>query len=717
MKPELEIPLLRKLLKQTTAAYEEKLAAFEDTQRALRASETRLSTILDTIDAYVYMKDRAGCYLYVNEITRKLWGVSNEEVIGHSDDAFFDAATSERIRVNDNLVLLEGQTVHREERNRVHGSDETRIYLSTKAPLYDADGNVEALLGVSTDITDRVHAEEQLRLAAQVYDSSGQAIIVTDADNRILATNPAFTTITGYASDEVLGQASTWFDASIEPGGFYAGLTHRLAENGSWNGEIRHRVKNDEIRTLQTTVNAVRNQDGRIEKHVVMYLDITDKKRSEEALWHQANYDELTGLPNRRLFFELLDRQIRTARRTKGTFALMFLDLDHFKEVNDTLGHHTGDELLKVTARRIHESVRETDIVARLGGDEFVVVLADTHSEFNVRRAAGSILETLRQPFQINDHTIYSSSSVGITLFPNDAEDAEGLLKNADQAMYASKQDGRSRYNYYQTDMQATAQRRMELGNELRLAIKRSQFSVVYQPIFNLATGKPEQAEALLRWVHPKLGDIPPNRFIPLAEEMGLIREIGQWVFDTVIERLHRWRRDFDPQFRININKSPIEFRDNMDCPSRCLDHLSAQRIPADSLVVEITEGLLLNLDQHVSLNLLTIQQAGVKTAIDDFGTGYSSLAYLQKLDVDYLKIDQQFVHNLSAQSTELALTEAIVVMAHRLGLIVIAEGVETATQAELLKGMGCDYAQGFHFAHPMPSDEFERRVFPTSAD
>ncbi|MCB1736957.1 MAG: PAS domain-containing protein, partial [Gammaproteobacteria bacterium] len=337
MNTSMEVALLHKLLKQTTAAYEEKLSELTTSQQAFQESESRLNTILDTIDAYVYVKDRQGRYLYVNEITRKLWGVDNDHVIGNTDEAFFDAKTAKSIKANDRLILDQGQTIRSEERNRVRGGLESRVYLSTKMPLLNANGDVEALLGVSTDITERVQAEEQLRIAALVYDNSDEAIIVTDADNQVIAINPAFTAITGYTESEVVGRPISQFDPLIDPPGFYADLGTRLDENGAWKGQIWHKVENNVRLALLVSVNTVHDRKGHIEKRVALYSDITEKTISEEAIWHHANYDELTHLPNRRLFFELLERQIKAAHRAKAKFALMFLDLDHFKEINDTL--------------------------------------------------------------------------------------------------------------------------------------------------------------------------------------------------------------------------------------------------------------------------------------------------------------------------------------------------------------------------------------------
>jgi diguanylate cyclase (GGDEF)-like protein len=388
---------------------------------------------------------------------------------------------------------------------------------------------------------------------------------------------------------------------------------------------------------------------------------------------------------------------------------LMLLDLDRFKEVNDTLGHDMGDILLKEGARRLSSCVRGTDTVARLGGDEFTIILSELHDPANVERIAQDILKKLAEPFHLKREVAYVSASIGITLYPNDGASIETLLKNADQAMYASKNQGRNRYNYFIPSMQEAAQNRMRLANDLRGALEADQFSLVYQPIVELATGVIHKAEALIRWQHPNRGEVSPTEFITIAEETGLIIDIGDWVFRETACQVKHWRERHHADFQISINKSPIQFHNKCNSHAAWFEHMQQQGLSGQSIVVEITEGLLLDASTAITDQLLEFRDAGMQVALDDFGTGYSSLSYLKKFDIDYLKIDRSFVSNLAPGSDDMALCEAIIVMAHKLGIKVIAEGVETVQQRNLLSTVGCDYGQGYLFSKPLPAVEFEK--------
>ncbi len=393
----------------------------------------------------------------------------------------------------------------------------------------------------------------------------------------------------------------------------------------------------------------------------------------------------------------------------------MFLDLDRFKDVNDSMGHFMGDVLLKDAARRISGCVRDCDSIARLGGDEFTIILGELEQIDSVDRVARNILQRLAEPFRLGNETAYISGSIGIALYPDDAMDIDALLKNADQAMYAAKNQGRDRYHYFTALMQQKAQLRMRLANDLHGALRRRQFLLYYQPIIEFASGRITKAEALLRWQHPSMGMVSPAEFIPIAEDTGMIVEIGDWVFATAAHQVKQWRQTYDPDFQISVNKSPVQFRKQTFEKNQWLKLLQELDLPGQSMVVEITEGLLLDASNVTRNQLLIFRDAGVQVALDDFGTGYSSLAYLKKFDIDYIKIDQSFVRNLVADSSDMALCEAIVVMAHKLGIEVVAEGIETQEQYELLKAMGCDYGQGYLMSKPVPVDQFAQLLATAS--
>ncbi len=437
--------------------------------------------------------------------------------------------------------------------------------------------------------------------------------------------------------------------------------------------------------------------------------DITEKKKSEELIWQQANFDSLTGLANRHMFQYRLEQEIKKAHRAGLPLALMVLDLDRFKEVNDTLGHDMGDRLLKEAAQRLSSCVREADSVARLGGDEFTVILGELNDVDCAERIALSILQKLAEPFKLGDQVVYLSTSIGITFYPQDATGFDELLKSADQAMYAAKHQGRNRCSYYAPSMQEAIQTRMRLTNDLRSALTAltGSFRLFYQPIVELATGAIHKAEALIRWQHPTRGLIDPAEFIPIAEETEMILEIGDWVFRDAARQVARWRISHHAAFQISINVSPVQIH-NMVNARNWPDYLQKLSLPGQSIVVEITEGLLLDASAAVTEKLQAFHKAGMEVSLDDFGTGYSSLSYLKKFNIDNIKIDQSFVCNLAPDSDDLVLCEAMIAMAHKLGMKVIAEGVETSEQRDLLADAGCDYGQGYLFSRPVPAEDFE---------
>ncbi|WP_020485156.1 sensor domain-containing protein [Methylomonas sp. MK1] len=575
-----------------------------------------------------------------------------------------------------------------------------------------ADSDRQTCLAAIVDISERKNNEQELQLAATVYLAIEEAIMVADTNHKIIAVNPAFTKLTGYSPAEAIGQTTSLLKSSRQDDAFFIEMWKQLNSTGQWHGEIWNQRKNGEEYLARLSISTVYADNGQEIRRVAMASDITEQRRAEELIHQQANIDPLTGLANRRMFLDRLRRAINKSHREHQKLALMFMDLDHFKDINDTLGHDVGDRLLKETTQRLTSCIRDTDTLARPGGDEFTLIMSELHEMNSIDRVAQAMLRTMTAPFQLNNERCYVSVSIGIALYPDDAETMEELLKKADQAMYAAKELGRSRFCYFTPAMQEAAEIRLRLTNDLRHALIDNQIWVAYQPIVDLATGEIKKAEALLRWQHPTRGLVSPSEFIPIAEDSGLITEIGSWVFHQVANQVAKWRVNHHAMFQISINKSPAQFHNNSDKMADWFEHLTRLGLPGGCIAVEITEGLLLDNSSIVADKLTAFKDAGVQTSLDDFGTGYSSLSYLKKYHIDFLKIDQAFVSNLVAHSTDMALCEAIIAMAHILGMKVIAEGVETAEQRDLLIKAGCDYGQGYLFSKAVTAEEFEK-LFP----
>jgi diguanylate cyclase (GGDEF)-like protein/PAS domain S-box-containing protein len=572
---------------------------------------------------------------------------------------------------------------------------------------------------LSRQISERGKIERDLRASrerlASVFDAVKDGLVVQSRNGSFVELNRAAENILGLSSGHVpsgrsladfvttVHEDGTAFDPALHPA--RVSVETQKPQRDVVMGLVR---ADGSQRWVSINTELLFDPRGEVDLVVSNFSDITDKKASEELIWHQANYDALTGLPNRRLFQEHLETEMKKSERSNQPLALMFLDLDHFKDVNDTLGHDIGDVLLKEAAHRLRSCVRASDTVARLGGDEFTIILSELDSLSSIAIVAQNILQRMSEPFQLGIDSAYVGASIGITLFPQDARDVEALLKNADQAMYSAKNQGRNRYRYFTESMQQATATRMWMANELRTALARGQFQLFLQPIVDLASGKISKAEALIRWRHPNRGYIDPSVFIPIAEETGVIVEIGDWVFQEVAAQLQRWREQQKEELQISINRSPVQFRTRSGPGSSWTEFLHRIGLPGSAIAVEITEGLLLEPNAMVVDQLAELRDAGVQVSLDDFGTGYSALSYLKKFDIDNLKIDQSFIRNLHAESEDMALCKAIIVMAHELNIKVIAEGVETEEQRALLANVGCDFAQGYLFSRPVPAGDFE---------
>lgn len=558
------------------------------------------------------------------------------------------------------------------------------------------------------NIIARKRNEQQLRLAAHVFDYSGESIIITDSNNRIIEVNPAFTLQTGYELHEVRGKDPKILSSGRTTQEEYLEMWRAINDHGLWQGELWDRRKDGSIYPKLLTISVVRTQRGEIEYHLGSFTDISAQKETEERISHMAHHDALTGLPNRLHVQIVLEQEIAAARREGTAVAVMFIDLDRFKIINDTLGHGVGDGLLVEVGRRIRETVRGSDVVARLGGDEFVVVTAGERAFSGAGNLAEKILGTLSRPYEIAGHEMHLSASIGIGLFPQDGETVDTLMKCADTAMYHAKRGGRSRFHFYTEHMNRRTREQLVLENSLHQALQRDEFLIHYQPQADVATGHLVGAEALVRWQHPERGLVGPDEFIGIAEESSLILAIGEWVLRRVCAQTRAWKEAGLPRVPVAVNLSARQFRqDNLaEHIGRILAEYGTEPVEIE---LEITESTAMEHADAAAKTLHALHRAGFSIAIDDFGTGYSSLSYLKRFPVDRLKIDRSFIMDIPADLNDAAIAQAVIQMAAGLGLKVVAEGVETQVQRDFLRARGCHFMQGYWYSRPLPADAFEQ--------
>lgn len=669
---------------------------------------SRLHTIIDNSPIGIWFTGTDGRYHFVNKIITDLIGVSEKELIDTHPTDLAELLGEEVAQccIESNIAALKQDCPHVSYESIPGLHAKPSILEITKVKLKTPEGEVLGLIGISNDITDKRQQEDDLKLADMVYQNSSEAMMITNVNNEIIAINPALSSITGYSKKELIGENTTIFRSNKTSPELYQSMWKDLNLTGRWQGEISTTKKDGTTYPEWISINTVYDDLGNVLRRISLFSDITAKKEADEKILRQANYDSLTELPNRRMFIKKLEEEIKLSEQKNKKFALIFIDLDNFKIINDSKGHDFGDAIIVETGKRVNSCVRQFDTVARLGGDEFTIILSDLSDPCDVATICQKIMDVLNKPFYITEIPAYISASLGVTLYPKDASTTSELLKNADQAMYLAKSLGRNRFCYFTASMREQAQHNLALINDLRKAISLNQLVVFYQPIVELQTGGIQKAEALLRWTHPTRGMVSPAEFIPLAEQSGLIVEIGDWVFKQSVLLVKKCKLQLSLDIQISVNKSPVQFREPID-QLDWLAHLNESKLSGESIVIEITEGLLMNNNESTMERLSQLRAAGIELSMDDFGTGYSSLSYLKKFDLDYLKIDQSFTKNLAVGSKDMALSEAIITMAQKLGLKVIAEGIETEEQMRLLIDAGCDYAQGYYFSRPIPEDEF----------
>ena len=668
--------------------------------------DNNVKIIFDATPVAMVLSNVDGSFEYVNPALLNMLGYTEQEiyqkdiVISHSDDTEVNAEIRQKLQSEPFKTI----TI---EKRYIHKSGETVFGLLTIKAQPDESGNIRRFIAQIVDLTETKKLEQTRNQLKTLIDYSNDSILVIDPiTSNFLDANKTACKSLGYSLEEIC-QLSVIDIETILPDNFSWQLhVESVIKNNGLLLEGQHKRKDGSTYPAEISVNYV-NQNNH-NYMIAIVRNITERKMNEKVIWQQANFDALTGLANRCMLQNGLSDSLKKAERSGKSVAVLCLDLDYFKDINDRFGHATGDKLLQEVASRIKSCVRDTDIVARTGGDEFAIIMSDIESNENSVNVANKVIEHLSAPFTSGLIKSYISASIGIAFYPKDADNADMLLKYADQAMYIAKQSGKKRYHLFHQSIQTKINQRSWMNTALVESFKRQDFHLTFQPIINLKTGNCYRAEALIRWTHPDKGLIDTRQFIAAAEENGLICDIGDWVFQQVTTHLKTWKSIFGDDFKISINTSPIQLRNFSQNLKDWCRQIEKLNLKGNNIIIELTEGTIMDLTKGAKEVLSMFREQGMQIAIDDFGTGYSSLSYLKKLNVDYVKIDRSFVKNLSENSEDIALCEAIVVLAHKLNLKVIAEGIETFEQAEKLTEIGCDFGQGYYFSRPVQPKNFE---------
>jgi len=664
---------------------------------------------LDSIADAVIVTDEKGCIQYMNYVAEKLTGWLTNEVKGQPIKKIFsiiNASTRNPVPNPIDTVLSTGAVVYLSNHTILISRGGTEYHISdSAAPIRKEDNNILGVVLVFNDVTERKQADEKIRTLYQAIEQSPVSVMITDTDANIEYVNSAFEQITGYLSTEVLGQNPRKLKSGKTPPKLYQEMWQTITSGKAWQGEMMNRKKNGELYWENVHITPVIFDVGTISNYLAVKEDITLRKQQEAKILHQAHFDALTNLPNRFLSLDRLSQLINEAQRNNKFVTVLFLDLDDFKKINDTLGHDTGDKLLIEAAARLRNGVRDGDTVGRLGGDEFIVLLGGLSCVTDARPVVENLLSKFRDAFRIDGRELMLTASVGISVYPNDGDSSSELLRNADSAMYHSKGEGRNTYTYFTDAMNKDVSRRLALEEQMHGALDRGELYLCYQPKVDVTSCNIVGVEALLRWDNPALGEITPDEFIPIAEQTGLIVPIGQFVLTQALEMTAKWQQKYKQRFTMAINLSPRQFRDP-NLVAFIEKAISQSGVPGESLELEITEGVLMSGHAHIGEALVAIHDLGINLSMDDFGTGYSSLSYLRSYPFDVLKIDRSFIEDITVDTADRELVNAAIAMAHSLGLKVVAEGVETEEQLLLLATQGCEIAQGYLFSKPVDAEK-----------
>lgn len=662
--------------------------------------------ILDQLQEPVITMDMAGYLTNWNKGAQNLFGYTPEEAIGqhvlflYADDPDDNGDIPE-------LFLEQGDSFL-EVRRRKKSGEVFWAGLSLSL-IKDNDDEPVALVAHLSEITERLSAEDKLRLHSRIIEDSDQGILITDVTERIVSVNSAFSRITGYSAAEAIGQTPDLLHSGVQDSDFQSRVRQAIQGAGPWQGEIVGKRKNGELFPQSVSISVVRKDDGEITHAFSIFSDISVLRAAEENMERLANYDTLTGLPNRTLLNQLVGHALTAARRNKNYGALLAIDLNRFSAINDALGHEIGDEVLRQVALRFRQTLRDEDVLARVGSDDFVAALLNIQKREHSGIVAQKILAALEPPFVIESHALFIGASIGISVFPEDSLDTNTLLRFADVAMKQVQESSDSGYLFYSPEMNQRAKDQMRLEGELRKALEGQQLLLYYQPKVSLRSGLIVGAEALIRWRHPERGMIPPVQFIPVAEETGLILDIGSWVLEDACRQIRSWMDSgFDtPPIAVNVSARQFDAL----LPERIQEVLDRHSVPPENLKLEITESLLVRGPELVIPIMNELVAMGLDLSLDDFGTGYSSLAYLKKFPISTLKIDRSFVIGLPNEENDCAIAQAIVTMGKQLRQEIVAEGVETREQMAFLRDLGCDQLQGYLFSPPVAAADFENLI------
>lgn len=701
----------RNIFGSVVTSINQKIGGFEKSIDDIHSISRRhdAEIVLNELPLEAYLKDIDLKYITVNQKYCESLGISSEEIIGKTDEQLNSAENVGEIREKEEQVIAGKEPVVFEE---TIGNDirSERFYSTHLIPFINDKGRVEGVVGVRIDITVHRRAEAEMEMASKVLENTAEGVMVTDAQSRIIHVNSSYSEMTGYDEKDLLGKVPLLLQKESKSK-VYQEIQQQLESKGSWRGELWSSRKNGSSYPEMINIKAIRNKDGEITNYFSMSIDITDQKEWEDQLYKMAHYDSLTGLPNRTLFKDRLKQEIIRSQRNNKNFGVLFLDLDLFKSINDSLGHAAGDELLKIVGDRLKTTLRNTDSIARLGGDEFTIMVTDLASDYNknigyLTRLSETIIEVINQPMDINGREINATCSVGVTVFPVDALNVEDLLRNADSAMYYAKSQGRRNYQFYSKEFNEQAVDRLEKEIEFRSALKAGALEIYFQPQVDVISRHVVGAEALLRWKKDGENILGPEKIISLAEETGLIYELGNWILKHACVEGKKWQQMGHKNLRVAVNLSTRQFRQKnlVEIVSAILDETG---LPAKLLELEVTESALMeNIEYSVEM-MAELSRMGIRWSLDDFGTGYSSLNYLRDFPVHVLKVDQSFVREITINPEDSAIVETIIDLAHRLHLTVIAEGVENEDQLKALSRMNCEQVQGYYFSRPMSSSDF----------